>query len=110
MQRRWYCLVVVSRTNLVITSLMVCLILCNLFMTNGQQFVYSVLQRGMPEIERPIEEPRSNVNEIIEGLGPFSRTSDSGIEERERGTSIGRVEPSPIPVPVVTQTIILRSN
>ena len=81
-------------------------------MTNGQQFVYRVLQRGMPEIEWPIEEPRRNVNKIIEGLGPFSRTSDSGIEERERGTSIGRVEPSPspIPVPVVTQTIILRSN
>ncbi|MGE5661734.1 MAG: hypothetical protein ACM3X1_05750 [Ignavibacteriales bacterium] len=68
-------------------------------MINGQQFVYSVLQGGMPERERPIEEPGSRVNEIIEGPGPFSRTSDSGIEERERGTSIGRIEPSPIPGP-----------
>jgi hypothetical protein len=66
-----YCLVDVNRTKLVVTSLVLCLVLCNLNVTNGQQFVYSFMQRGLPERERPAEEAGSNLNEIIEGPGPF---------------------------------------
>lgn len=85
MEHRRYSLIDVNRTKLVVTSLILCLVLCNLNVPNGLQFAYSFMQRGLPKRERPVEEPGSNLNEIIEGPGPFSRAGDSGIEERDRG-------------------------
>jgi hypothetical protein len=92
----------IASSDVVITAMIVSLLLCSLMVTNGQQLVYSPLQRGSPEGVPGVEQPGNRLGGILGGPYPSAAAPgpSPGIgqgEVRENIGPFGPVGPDPSP-------------
>ena len=100
----------IGRSSTIVTFAIVLLLLCSLNLTNGQQSVYSIVQRESFEGVR--EEPGGQINDMPRGPNDVPGSPVSEIGQGEiRGSvghsgpiyPIGPVGPNPRPLPEIGQ-------
>jgi hypothetical protein len=99
----------IATSHIVITVIIVSLLLCSLMVTNGQESVYSLIQRGSPEGVRDVEQPGNRLGGILAGpypsaAAPAPRPGIGPGEIRENVGPFGPVGPvGPDPSPGIGQ-------
>ena len=89
----------IATSDIAITAIIVSLLLCSLMVTNGQQSVYSLLQRGSPDGERDVEQHGNRLGGILGGPYPSAAAPgpSPGIGQGEIRENVGPFGPvSPV--------------
>jgi hypothetical protein len=85
----------IAISHIVITVIIVSLLLCSLMVTNGQESVYSLIQRGSPEGVRDVEQPGNRLGGILAGPYPSAAAPapSPGIGQGEIRENVGPAGP-----------------